>query len=226
MFFDPAYFIWVGPGIVLSLIASFYVKSTFKKYAQVPTSRGMTGADVAAAILRTEDIRDVKIERAEGFLSDHYDPRDKTLRLSADVYDGRSVSAAGVAAHEVGHAIQHAEGYAPMKLRQTLVAPAQFGSTIAVWVIIGGIALNAMKLAWLGIIVFSAVVAFQIVTLPVELNASNRARKRLVAAGLADTADSEGVAKVLNAAALTYLAAAITSVLTLLYYISRVRDRD
>lgn len=226
MYFDPNYLIYVGPGIILSLLASWYVRSTFKKYSQVPTARGMTGAEVAAAILRAENIHDVQIEPAQGFLSDHYDPSAKRLRLSPDVYSGRSVSAAGVAAHEVGHAIQHARGYGLMSIRQTLVLPARIGSQLGLIVILAGLWLHMLGLAKLGIVLFSAIVLFELVTLPVEINASSRAKERLSAAGLADGSDLEGVGKVLNAAALTYLAALISSILTLLYYINAVRGRD
>ena len=226
MFFDPRYFMYVGPGIRLSLLASFYVCSTFNKYAKVSTSKRMTGAEVAAAILRAAGVQGVRIEPVDGSLTDHYDPSEKVLRLSSQVYGGRSISAAGVAAHEVGHAIQHAEGHALMSLRQNLVYPAQHGSSLSMFAIMGGFLLHLSGLIWLGVLLFSGIVLFQLVTLPVEIGASSLAKKRLSEAGLADENDLEGVGAVLNAAALTYLAAVITSIMTLLYYISRARDRN
>ena len=184
-------------------------------------ARGLSGAEVAAELLRRRKIRGVRVELHEGWLSDHYDPRSRTVRLSPDVYHGRSVSAVGVAAHECGHAIQHAEGYAPMALRQNLVWPANLGTWLSYVVIIGG-ALLAMKgLIWLGIILFGVVVLFQLVTLPVEFNASSRARKYLLAEGIVDEVEDGHVGKVLGAAAMTYVAALITSILTLVYYVMR-----
>jgi len=221
MIFDPMYFIIVGPGILLSLWATFKVKGTFKRFAQVSTVSGMTGAEVAKALLRRRNIRGVSVEPHEGWLSDHYDPAKRVVRLSPDVYYGRSISAIGVAAHECGHAIQHAEAYAPMALRQNLVWPANVGSTLSIFLIIGGALLAFKGLIWLGILLFSGVVLFQLVTLPVEFNASSRARLHLVGEGIIGSAEEAQVGKVLNAAALTYVAALISSVLTLLYYVIR-----
>lgn len=228
--FDPTYLVYLLPGLLLSMWAAFLVRSRFKRYSQVALSTGLTGAEVAARILRAAGIGNVRIEETPGFLSDHYDPGDKVLRLSPDVFQGNSVAAAGVAAHEVGHAIQDAEAYAWMGIRQKLVNPARIGSQAGVWLAAIGLAINSAGLAWVGVILFSAIVAFQLVTLPVEINASSRAKLRLQAAGIAVTAaDAEGVEKVLNAAALTYLAAALTSIMQLLYFVMRIlgqRDRD
>ena len=221
MYFDPLYLLIVGPGMLLALWATWKVKSTFNKYSRTSIASGMSGAEVARQLLRRTGIRDVKVELHQGFLSDHYHPTQKVVRLSPDVYHGRSASAVGVAAHEVGHAIQHAEGYALMGVRQALVGPANLGSTLSYIVIIAGVLLQAAGLILVGIVLFSAVVLFQLVTLPVEWNASSRAKARLTQHGIVSEAESEHVGKVLNAAAMTYLAALITSILTLLYFILR-----
>ncbi len=226
MYFDPMYLIYVGPGLLLALLASLYVRSTFKRYSEVALTGGQSGADVAAAILRSAGIEGLKIEQVEGFMSDHYDPATRTLRLSHDVYAGRSISAAGVAAHEAGHAVQHAAGYAPMRFRQALVVPASIGSQLSYFAIILGIALHLMQLAWVGVFLFGAIVLFQLVTLPVELDASRRAEQRLVALGQVTAVESRQVHAVLRAAAFTYLASAITALLQLVYFVTRLRDAD
>lgn len=220
-FFDPLYFLIIGPGILLSIWASIKVKSTFAKYSEVAIASGMSGAEVAEELLRRRNIRGVRVEPHEGWLSDHYDPRDRVVRLSPDVYYGRSVSAVGVAAHETGHAIQHAERYAPMALRQNLVWAANLGSTLSFIAIIAGAILAFKGLIWLGIILFSAMVLFQLVTLPVEFNASSRAKRHLVEERIVTAGEGGHVAAVLNAAAMTYVAALITSILTLVYYLIR-----
>ena len=220
-FFDPLYFLIIGPGLLLSIWATIKVKRTFKKYSEVAIQRGLSGAEVARELLRRQNVRGVRVEESEGWLSDHYDPTKRVVRLSPDVYHGRSVSAVGVAAHKCGHALQHAQGYALMAVRQNLVWPANVGSTLSFIAIIAGAFLAWAGLIWLGIILFSAVVLFQLVTLPVELDASARARKLLVADGIVDQAEGVHVGKVLSAAAMTYVAALITSALTLLYYLLR-----
>jgi Zn-dependent membrane protease YugP len=225
MFFDPKYFLIVGPGILLAMWAAYRVKSTFARYSKVAIANRMSGAEVARELLRREGIRDVGVELHQGFLSDHYHPDQKVVRLSPSVYQGRSAAAVGVAAHEVGHAIQHAARYAPMKLRQTLVAPANLGTNLSYILVILGLVAHSAGLMWLGIALFSAVVLFQLVTLPVEWNASKRAKASLVETGIVSQSEAAHVGKVLNAAALTYLAALITSILTLLYFILRASDR-
>jgi Zn-dependent membrane protease YugP len=225
MYFDPLYFIIVAPGLLLAMWATFKVKSTFKKYSQVGISSRMSGAEVARELLKRSDINDVDVEMHQGFLSDHYHPLKKVVRLSPEVYEGRSISAVGVAAHEVGHAIQHAKKYRPMAVRQSLVGPANIGSNMSYIVVIVGFLAHSAGLIWLGIILFSAVVLFQIVTLPVELNASKRARIQLVETGIVSHQEGGDVAKVLNAAAMTYIAAVITSLLTLLYFVLRATSR-
>lgn len=218
MYFDPTYFL-VLIGVVLSLIASGRVKSTFSKYSQVRNSRGITGAQAAEQVLRTAGVYDVRIERVGGNLTDHYDPRTKVLRLSDSVYGQTSVAAVGVAAHECGHAIQHAKGYAPLKLRSTLVPIANFGSKIAWPLIIFGLFIrgeSSTLLINLGIIAFLGAVVFQLITLPVEFNASNRAIRMIADSGMMYGEEIKGAKKVLSAAALTYVASAATAILQLL----------
>jgi Zn-dependent membrane protease YugP len=227
LYFDPIYFIMVGPALLLSMYASFKVKSAFGKYSKVATASGLTGAQAAANMLRSEGLTDVEIEATKGFLSDHYDPRTKTLRLSPDVYSGRSVASVGVAAHEAGHALQDAKGYTPLKLRSAIVPVASIGSKLA-WplLIIGGIIMYAgsvfgLVMVKVGIVLFSLAVAFQLITLPVEFNASKRALAALSSSGMLMEKEVSGARKVLSAAALTYVAAAAAAVLQLLYFLLR-----
>ena len=218
MYFDPTYFL-VLIGVVLSLLASGKVKSTFSRYSQVRNSRGLTGAQAAEQVLHTAGIYDVRIEHIGGNLTDHYDPRTKVLRLSDSVYGQTSVAAVGVAAHECGHAIQHARGYAPLKLRSTLVPVANFGAKLAWPLIIFGLFIrgeSSIILINAGIIAFLAAVVFQLVTLPVEFNASNRAIRMLADSGMMYGEEIKGAKKVLRAAALTYVASAATAILQLL----------
>ena len=219
---DPLYWLLIGPTMVLAIWAQLKVKSTFGKFSQLTTSSRMSGAEAAQAVLRYANIHDVKVEEVKGFLSDHYDPRSKVLRLSSDVFQGRSISAAGVAAHEAGHAIQHAAGYMPLQLRSAMVPVASFGSWLAWPMIFLGMLLQSMNLMQLGVLAFTILVAFQLVTLPVEFNASARAKQVLVKAGvLANQQEAAGVSKVLNAAAMTYVAATISAVMQLIYFALR-----
>jgi Zn-dependent membrane protease YugP len=228
MFFDPMYWLVIGVGMVLSIWASLKTKGTFQKYSQYTTRSRMTGADVARAILRDANINDVTIEPVRGTLSDHYDPRTKTLRLSEPVFGSTSMSAAGVAAHEVGHAIQHAQNYAPLKFRSMWVPVANLGGGISVFVLImaamlGG-AQTAMgqNLAIVGVLLFATTTVFTLVTLPVEFDASKRAMATLKRGGYLTGEELGGAKKVLDAAALTYVAAFVTSLLTLLYWAMRL----
>jgi len=224
MFFDPLYFLVVGPFLLLAAWASWRVRSTFARFQQVGVRSGMTGAEAAAAVARAGG-SDVTIERHQGFLSDHYDPRTKTLRLSPDVHDGRSIAAIAVAAHEAGHSIQHVKGYAWLGLRTQLVPICSIGSNLWMWIFLAGMIFQMPVLVNVGIVVFALVVVFQIVTLPVEFDASNRAKVVLARTGIVATeAEAQGVASVLNAAAMTYVAAALTSVATLVYLFMRRRD--
>jgi len=221
VFFDPLYFIMMIPAMLIAGWASMKVKSTFSEFANVPTRAGMRGVDIAQRILEHEGIHDVRVEPVQGFLSDHYDSRHKVLRLSPQVYQGRSVSAAGVAAHEVGHAIQHARSYAPLEMRQSLAPVAKIGSSLSWVLLMGGFLLQASGLIYVGIIAFALAVLFTLVTLPVEFDASKRAKLSLAGMGMVTETEGQGVAKVLNAAALTYVAAAITAVVQLLYFLLR-----
>ena len=215
------YLMFMVPGLLLSLWASFRVKRAFNKYSQVRTMRGLTGAEAAQEMLRYAGIGDVQIVRASGMLSDHYNPLNKTLNLSESVYDSNSVAAVGVATHEAGHAIQHARDYKPLWLRSTLVPTANIGSGIGYFVMLAGLWLHATNMVLVGAVLFSAVLLFQIVTLPVEFNATNRAKALVLEDGIITPQERQGMDAVLDAAALTYVAAAITTFLTLLYFLLR-----
>jgi Zn-dependent membrane protease YugP len=203
------------------LWAQFQVKTTFRKYSEVPARSGMTGAQAAAELIRQRGVSGVRIEPTHGFLSDHYDPFHKVLRLSEDVYEGRSLAALGVAAHEAGHAIQHAVAYGPLKFRSLLVKPASIGSNFGVILTSIGLALQATQLTMVGIVLFSLAVLFTLVTLPVEFDASRRAIVALEQLNIIAPSEVPGAAAVLKAAALTYVAAAITAILQLLYFLMR-----
>jgi hypothetical protein len=219
MFFDPLYLVFALPGLLLGLWARSRVNSAFKKYKQVRTAQNVTGAQVARTLLDAQGLQNVQIEEVQGFLSDHYDPRTKILRLSPEVYRTPSVAAAGIAAHEMGHALQDAGGYFPLQIRSAIVPAAQFGSTLAPWIFIAGLLLNLTTLAWVGLILFGAAVVFTLVTLPVEFDASRRAKKLLTSNGVIIGNEVQGVNKVLDAAALTYVAAAVSAIGTFLYYL-------
>jgi len=221
MMFDPLYMFVMFVGFALSGLASLWVKSTVSKYSQVPTREGMTGAQIAQAILDAEGIRDVRIERVGGFLSDHYDPSSRTLRLSPDIYGGRSVASAGIAAHEVGHALQHARGMVLMQVRQALVPVANIGTQLGIWITVAGIFMGITGLSAVGVALFGGFVAFTLVTLPIELDASWRAGRTLDKHKLLTASELSGVRAVLTAAAATYLAATVTAILQLLYWASR-----
>lgn len=209
-------FILLIPGIILAGYAQMKVQGTFNKYLRVRSERGLTGAQVAREILNRAGLYDVRVEQIAGTLSDHYDPRQKVLRLSPQVYQSSSLASIGVAAHEAGHALQHDEGYLPLQLRANLVPFAQFGSSLAFPLLIMGLIMGVPELARFGVYLFTAVVLFQIVTLPVEFNASNRAIAVLEGYGFISRDEVGSVRKVLSAAALTYLAAALMAVLNLL----------
>ena len=222
MYFDPLYLLLSAPVLIFSMLAQWVVKSNFSKYSKVRNSYGISGSEIARLILERNGIMDVKVEPTRGWLSDHYSPSERVLRLSEPVYNSNSIAAIGVAAHEAGHALQHKFGYSMMTLRQSLAYPASFASNISVWLIVIGALIGAMGLAKIGFVLFCIVVLFQIVTLPVEFDASRRAKKLLVEYGIADRRDSSGVASVLNAAAMTYVAAAASSISQLLYYAIRL----
>ena len=221
MMFDPLYLLFIAPGLALSLWASMRVKSTFNKYSKVRSMRGLTGAQAAQELLRGAGITDVKIVRSQGMLSDHYNPVNKTLALSDPVYDSDSVAAIGVATHEAGHAIQHARHYAPLWVRSALVPTANIGSSIGYMVMLFGLFLSSQNMVLIGAVLFSAVLLFQVVTLPVEFNASSRAKALVLEHGIVTADERRGVDAVLNAAALTYVAAAVSTLMTLLYFLVR-----
>lgn len=227
MYFDPTY-ILVLIGVIICLIASAKMKSTFNKYSRVRNHSGMTGREAAEQILRRVGIYDVRVEHVSGNLTDHYDPRTKVLRLSDATYNSTSVAALGVAAHECGHAMQHATGYAPLRFRGALVPVANFGSAIAWPLILIGLLFNSqssMLFLNLGILAFSLAVLFQVVTLPVEFNASNRAIRVLGSSGLLYENEVRDTRKVLSAAALTYVAGAASAALQLLRIILLANSR-
>jgi uncharacterized protein len=212
------YFLFGLPALLLGLYAQWRVKSSFSKYSKVRTQRGVTGAQVARSLLDAQGLHDVRVEESKGFLSDHYDPRGKVLRLSPDVYHTPSVAAAGVAAHEMGHAMQDASQYWGLVARSAMVPAVQFGSWLGPLVFFAGFIFLGETVAWIGLILFAAVAVFALVTLPVEFDASARAKRLLVSHGILFEDEMQGVNRVLNAAALTYVAAAIQAIMTLLYY--------
>jgi Zn-dependent membrane protease YugP len=221
MIFDPVYFLFIGPALLLSLWASFRTKSAFNKYSKVRTARGFSGAQAAQVLLDRAGIHDVKIVPTHGYLSDHYNPANKTLALSESVYASTSVAAVGVACHEAGHAIQHATAYKPLALRSALVPTAGIGSSIGYMVMLFGLIMQSANMVGIGAILFSAVLAFQVITLPVEFDASNRAKRLATEYAIVLPQEREGMDRVLNAAALTYVAAAVSTLLTLLYFLLR-----
>jgi Zn-dependent membrane protease YugP len=221
MFFDPLWLLIMIPSLVLSAIATGWVQSAFSKYSKVRSANGLTGAEAARMVLDRNGLHDVPIEEVGGTLSDHYDPRKRVLRLSSPVYRTPSIAAIGVAAHEAGHALQHSTGYAPLMLRQAIAPAAAFGSKLAWLLIIGGMLLNMVGLMKIGVLAFAIAVFFTLVTLPVEFNASRRAKAMIRDYGIVTEAESAAAAKVLNAAAMTYVAAAITAILQLLYFLIR-----
>ncbi len=231
MFFDPTYMLLVMiPTAVITLFAQWRVKSAYNKWSQVPNERGLSGMATAEALMRHQGLEHVEVERIEGRMTDHYDPRGKVMRLSQGSLEP-SVAAMAIVAHELGHAEQDKTGNAMLNLRASLVPAANLGSSLGIWIIIGGLFLQGVSpglgssLAWGGILLFSAAVAFTIVTLPVEFDASRRAKKHLYDAGLVSPREQKGVDAVLNAAALTYVAAAAAAILNLLYWVSLVAGR-
>jgi hypothetical protein len=228
MYFDPLYWLLIGAGMALSLWAQFRVKSAFAKFSRVGTASGMTGAQIAQRILADNRISDVRIEPIAGQLTDHYDPRSRTLRLSQPVYQSNSMAAVGVAAHEVGHAIQHATHYGPLGFRSAWVPVANLGGGLSMFVIMAAFMMGGMatalgtKLAWFGILMFASTTVFTLITLPVEFDASRRALATLERGGYLSPPELAGARQVLSAAALTYVAAFVTSLLTLLYWAVRL----
>ena len=225
-FYDPTYLLFMVPAFLLMMLTSWYVKSAYNKWSRVPSGSRMNGAQAAQHLITRGGLYGVQIKGTSGNLSDHYDPRDKTLYLSQNVANGASVAAVAVAAHELGHALQDAEDYLPLRFRAALVPAVNIGSWLGWILILVGLFLHMTNLAWLGVLVFSGGAVFALATLPVELNASARAKRLLAETGIIQSEqERQGVNNVLNAAALTYVASLVTAILQLLYFVSLVGGR-
>jgi Zn-dependent membrane protease YugP len=220
------YILFSLPALLLGFWAQLRVKSAFEKYSKVRTFTGVSGAEVARRILDINGLNNVKVEMVSGFLSDHYDPRTRTLRLSPNVYQSNSVAAAGIAAHESGHAIQHAQSYAPLQIRSAIVPTVQIGSWLGPIVFMAGMFFMGETVAWIGLGLFAATAVFALVTLPVEFDASNRAKAILSTSGMIYNTEMVGVNRVLDAAALTYVAGAVQAISTVLYYLFLLTGRQ
>jgi Zn-dependent membrane protease YugP len=226
LYFDPMYLIFMIPAFILMALTSAYVRSSYNKWSRVRASSGLNGAQAANRLISTGNLYGVQVAGTQGQLSDHYDPRNKTLYLSETVYSSPSVAAVAVAAHELGHAMQDSEDYFPMRIRSALVPAVNIGSNLGWILIMLGLFLRITNLAWAGVLVFSAGALFALATLPVEFNASSRAKELLYATGIIQTEqERRGVNQVLNAAALTYVAGLVTAVLQLLYFVFLVGGR-
>ncbi len=222
-----SYYIYMIPGILLVMFASWYVKSAYRKWSKIPARSGISGYEAAQKLITVGGLYGVTIEAIGGEMTDHYDPRSKTLRLSQGVGQGRSVASLAIAAHELGHAMQDAESYLPLKLRGAMVPMVNIGSKLGWILIMAGLLLNWLNLAWIGVAFFAGSALFALMTLPVEFNASARAKRLLAETGIIQTEqERRGVNNVLNAAALTYVAALVTAILQLLYYVSLLSGRS
>ena len=219
MLLDPSYLLLMAPAIILMLLTQWYVSSAYRKWSKVPARSQVSGAEAAKRLASSGGIYNLRIEGVRGNLTDHYDPRQKVLRLSQGVYGSNSVAALAIAAHELGHAMQDHQGYAPLRLRSALVPAVNIGSNLGWILILIGLLINMTELAWLGVFAFSAGAIFALATLPVEFNASSRAKRLLKDTGLITSRDEQrGVNIVLNAAALTYVAALVSALMQLLYF--------
>lgn len=230
-FYDPFYMIIMFVGMILVFVPQMLVKKTVAKFSETRTARGYSGRDVAEAILRENGLNHVHVEMSHGFLSDHYDPMAKVIRLSPDVYQGNSIASVAVAAHECGHAIQHAKGFFPVVIRSAMAPVVGFGSGLGPLLLMAAVMLGvfnaaapsfAVGIAWLGVVLYGLAVAFHVVTLPVELDASGRALKVLEARSFLNAAEMPGAKKVLTAAAFTYVATALYALMELLYWVFRL----
>ena len=219
MFFDPLYLLFAAPALLVMLYAQMKVRSAYGKYSQVKNMRGVTGYEAARTLLSTQGLSQVKIEQAGGLLTDHYDPRGKVLRFSKDVYNSPSVASLGIVAHEIGHALQDKLGYGPLRVRAALVPVANLGSTLGYIFFLLGLFAGIVGLVWVGVALFSGAVLFSLVTLPVELDASRRARHMLDATGLVSVEEHQAASAVLSAAALTYVGALLQAVASLAYFV-------
>lgn len=226
IWYDYYYILLVMPAVLLSLIAQVAVKSTYRNMSRIQNRSGLTGAAAAARVLAYYGINNVRIEPVDGNLTDHYDPRDNVIRLSSKVFSGNSIASVGIACHEAGHAAQHAEGYAPIMVRNAILPIANIGSSAGVWLAVIGYILGYGLLTKIGIILFAAVVVFQLVTLPIEFNASSRAMKVIDETGMLSGDEQKGARKVLTAAAMTYVAALLVSIMSLLRLILRYNSKN
>lgn len=226
MWYDYYYFIFVVPAMLISLWAQLRVKSTYSKMSKLPNTRGLTGAQAAQRVLSYYGITDVRIEQVAGTLTDHYDPRSNVIRLSQGVYNASSIAAVGIACHEAGHAAQHAESYKPIAVRNAILPVANIGSASGIWLAVIGLMLNLTILVQIGIILYAFVALFQLVTLPVEFNASSRALKVIDETQMLQGEEYQGARKVLSAAAMTYVAALLVSIMSLLRLILRARSNN
>jgi hypothetical protein len=225
-FFDPTYLIFMIPAFILMGLTSWYVKSSYNKWSKVRATSGLTGAQAAQRLISTGNLYGVQIQGIAGNLTDHYDPRNKTLSLSQGVINSPSVAAVAIAAHELGHALQDAEDYIPLRFRSAIVPAVNIGSYLGWIMIMAGLLLRLTNLAWLGVLVFSGGALFALITLPVEFNASARAKQLLVQTGIIQTDEEmRGVNAVLNSAALTYVAGLVTALLQVFYFASLVGGR-
>ena len=225
--FDPIYFLFALPGLLIGIWAQIKLSSAYSHYSRVGLSSGITGAQAAREVLDQAGLRNVQVHEVGGHLTDHYDPRKRALFLSSANYRGHSVAAVGVAAHEAGHALQHQAAYAPLNLRMAMVPITQFSTTACFGIVLLGVLMPAFgKLLWVAVALFGITTLFQLITLPVEFDASRRAKEQLLRLGLVQGHESQGVSKVLGAAALTYVAALVSSALQLLYYVNLARSRD
>ena len=224
--FDPTYLIFVIPALIISIIAQAGVHSAYRKYSSVRNMRGMTGAEAAQRVLQCYGVSGVSVERVGGNLTDHFDPRHHVIRLSEGVYDSATIAAVGIAAHEAGHAAQYAKGYVPIKIRNAIYPIANIGSTLSFYIVLLGILFSYGFLINIGIILFSCAVLFQIITLPVEFNASSNAVRAIDEVGLLTQEELTGSKKVLRAAAMTYVAAAVASLLSLLRLLAIARRNN
>ena len=226
-FFSPTYLMYMIPAFILMAITSWYVKAAYNKWSRVAAGSRFTGYEATRRLIASSGLQGVKIQGTPGEMTDHYDPRDKTVYLSNGVANSASVASLAIAAHELGHAQQDAEGYFPLKFRGVLVPLVNIGSNLGWILIMIGLFLQLMQIAWLGVIIFAGGALFALVTLPVEFDASARARRMLADSGIIQTdAEMRGVSNVLNAAALTYVAGLVTAILQLLYYVSLISGRS
>ncbi|GAB4498048.1 MAG: zinc metallopeptidase [Anaerolineales bacterium] len=226
-FFDPRYLMYMIPAFILMAITSWYVKAAYNKWSRVPAGSRFTGYEATRRLISSSGLHGLQIQGTPGEMTDHYDPRNKTVYLSGGVANSPSVAALAIAAHELGHAQQDAEGYFPLKFRGVLVPLVNIGSNLGWILIMIGLFLQLMQIAWLGVLIFSGGALFALVTLPVEFDASARARRMLAQSGIIQTdTEMRGVSNVLNAAALTYVAGLVTAILQLLYYVSLISGRS